>query len=107
MDTKKFSESAYAVLPMRGWKLDWHGENVHHTTDLYLVNGSWQPLGEDEQARTFVLPGGFDARLDGLGSKRIADGFGRDALLTSELVRGELTPVVIDSDGRRFELLAA
>ncbi len=107
MDTKTFNGSATAVLPIRGWKLDWHGEDAHHTTDLYLVDGAWQPLGNEEQAQTFVLPGGFDARLDGLGSKSIADGFGRDALLTSELVRGELTPVVIDSDGRRFELLAA
>ncbi len=107
MDTKKNLESATAVLPLRGWKLDWHGEDTHNTTDLYLVDGSWQPLGSEEQARTFVLPGGFGARLNGLGSKAVTDGFGRDALLTSELVRGELTPVVIDSDGRRYELLAA
>lgn len=107
MDIKDRRESAAAVLPLRGWKLDWHGEDTHNTTDLYLVDGAWQPLGESEEARTFVLPGGFDARLDGLGSKSVVDGFGRSALLTSELVRGELTPVVIDSDGRRFELLAA
>ena len=107
MDTKKFRESAHAVLPIRGWKLDWHGENVHNTTNLYLVDGAWQPLGEAGEAQTFMLPGGFDARLDGLGSKSVIDGFGREALLTSELVCGELKPVVIDSDGRRFELLAA
>lgn len=94
-------------LQLRGWKLDWHGEDPKRTTNLYLVNGAWQPLGSRDCGREFVLPGGFDARLDGLGAKSLRDGFGREAQLTSQLVRGEMTPVVIDHDGNRYELEAA
>ncbi len=107
MDRNLNNGSVRRNLQLRGWKLDWHGQDSGRTTNLYLVDGAWQPLGSQGDGREFVLPGGFDAHLDGMGSKRVWDGFGREAQLTSDLIRGEVTPVIIDHDGNRYELMAA
>ncbi len=85
------------------WRLPEDPEDA----DFYRWYGAWQPLGAREQATEFVLPGGFSARLTELGTKSLRDGFGREAQLTSQLVRGEVTPVLIDHDGNRHELALA
>lgn len=107
MDKKALTQSVRRSAGLGGWRLDWHGQDCRRTTNLYMVDGSWECLGDGAKGREFVLPGGFDAHLDGLGSKTLRDGFGREAKLTSELVIGEVTPVIIDHDGNRYELKAA
>ena len=107
VSTGNVATSVRRNLQLRGWKLDWHGEDAKRTTNLYLVDGTWQPLGCREQGCEFVLPGGFSACLTDLGAKTLRDYFGREARLTSQLICGEPTPVVIDHDGNRYELVAA
>ena len=107
VSTRNVATSVRRNPQLRGWKLDWHGEDAKRTTNLYLVDGTWQPLGCMDQGCEFVLPGGFSASLTELGAKSLRDYFGREAQLTSELVRGETVPVIIDHDGNRYELAAA